>query len=161
MSKSKYEITKDGLKKFEEELEYLKTVKRKENIQALQEARAQGDLSENAEYDAARDEQAKIEARISELENIIKNAKIIESDDSDFITADKTVTYKILDSGEIEKFKIVGSQEADPFQGKISINSPVAQALLGHKAQDTVEIFTSSGSYKVQILEVENNKTTD
>ncbi len=154
MTKSKFEVTKEGYQKFEEELEYLKTVKRKENIQALQEARAQGDLSENAEYDAARDEQAQIEARIVELENIIRNAKIIESDNSDSLTIGKEVVFQILPDGEKEKYHIVGSEESDPFNGKISINSPVAQALVNHKVEEIVDIQTPSGAYQVKILEI-------
>ncbi|QVK19387.1 transcription elongation factor GreA [Mycoplasmatota bacterium] len=154
MTKSKYEITKEGFKKFEKELEYLKTVKRPENIQALQEARAQGDLSENAEYDAARDEQAQIEARIVELENIIKNAKIIEGDNTDSLTIGKEVIFKVLPDGEEEKYHVVGSEEADPFNGKISVNSPVAQALIGHKAGETVAVSTPGGSYQVSIIDI-------
>ncbi len=157
MSKSRFEVTKEGFKKFEEELEYLKTVKRKENIQALQDARAQGDLSENAEYDAARAEQAQIEARIVELENILRNARIIEGDNTDSITIGKFVIYKVLPDGEEESYHIVGSEEADPFSGKISINSPVAQALVGHKRNDIVEIAIPSGSYQVQILDVKKH----
>jgi len=154
MSKSKYELTKEGFKKFEEELEYLKTVKRKENIQALQEARSQGDLSENAEYDAARDEQAQIEARIIELEYITRNAKIIESDNTDSVTIGKEVTFKVYPDGEDEKYHIVGSEEADPFNGKISVNSPVAQALMGHRAGESVDLSTPNGPCKIKIIEV-------
>jgi transcription elongation factor GreA len=154
MSKSKVELTLEGQKKFKEELEYLKNVKRKENIIALQEARSQGDLSENAEYDAARDEQAQIEARIVQLENILKNATIIQSDNTDSITIGKEVVFKVYPEGDEECYHIVGSEEADPFNGKISINSPVAQALVGHKTADIVEISTPSGSYKIQIVDV-------
>ncbi len=154
MSKSKYELTSEGYKNFEQELEYLKTVKRKENIQALQEARAQGDLSENAEYDAARDEQAQIEARIVDLENILRNAEIIAGDNTDRVTIGKEVEYQLLPKGEKEQYHIVGSEEADPFNGKISVNSPVAQALIGHEAGEIVAISTPSGNYEVKILNV-------
>lgn len=154
MSKSKFELTLEGQREFMEELEYLKNVKRKENIQALQEARSQGDLSENAEYDAARDEQAQIEARIAQIENILKNATIIKSDNSDKITIGKEVVFKEYPDGEVETYYIVGSEEADPFNGKISADSPVAKALIGHKTSDIVEISTPGESYKVQILEV-------
>ncbi|NLG82444.1 MAG: transcription elongation factor GreA [Bacilli bacterium] len=154
MSKSKYDITKEGLEKFKEELEYLKSVKRKENIRALQEARAQGDLSENAEYDAARDEQAQIEARITELENIIKNSRIIETDNSDAVSIGKTVEFIVLPDGEIQRYTIVGSEEANPFEDKISISSPVAQALKGKHKDDVVDIILPAGSYKVKILDV-------
>ncbi|MDF2700383.1 MAG: greA [Haloplasmataceae bacterium] len=154
MSKSRFELTREGYKRFVQELEYLKTVKRKEVIVALQEARAQGDLSENAEYDAAREEQAQVEARIVELENLIKNAKIIEQDHTDAITIGKIVVFKELPNGDEEKYHIVGSEEADPFNGKISINSPIAQALIGHEAGDKVNIPTPSGVLNIEIIEV-------
>jgi len=154
MSKSKYDLTKEGLEKFKEELEYLKSVKRKENIRALQEARAQGDLSENAEYDAARDEQAQIEARIAELENIIKNSRIIESDNTDNVGIGKTVEIEILPEGEKISYTIVGSEEANPFENKISIASPVAQALKGKHKGDIVDIILPTGSYKIKITNV-------
>lgn len=154
MSKSKYDLTKEGLEKFKEELEYLKSVKRKENIRALQEARAQGDLSENAEYDAARDEQAQIEARIAELENIIKNSRIIESDNTDTVGIGKTVEVEILPEGEKISYTIVGSEEANPFENKISIASPVAQALKGKYKGDIVDIILPTGSYKIKITNV-------
>jgi len=154
MSKSKYDLTKEGLEKFKEELEYLKSVKRRENIRALQEARAQGDLSENAEYDAARDEQAQIEARIAELENIIKNSRIIESDNTDTVGIGKTVEIEILPEGEKISYTIVGSEEANPFENKISIASPVAQALKGKHKGDIVDIILSTGSYKIKITNV-------
>jgi len=154
MSKSKYDLTKEGLEKFKEELEYLKSVKRRENIRALQEARAQGDLSENAEYDAARDEQAQIEARIAELENIIKNSRIIESDNTDTVGIGKTVEIEILPEGEKISYTIVGSEEANPFENKISIASPVAQALKGKHKGDIVDIILPTGSYKIKITNV-------
>jgi transcription elongation factor GreA len=158
MGKSRVELTKEGYKKFEEELEYLKVVKRKENIEALQEARAQGDLSENAEYDAARDEQAQIESRIVELENILKNAKIIEEDGSKGISIGKEVVFQELPNGTEERYYIVGSEEADPFNGKISINSPIAQSLIGHEIGESVNISTPGGVVKVKILDVTNRR---
>lgn len=159
MSKSRFELTKEGFQKFEEELDYLKTVKRKQNIEALQEARAQGDLSENAEYDAAREEQAQIEARINELENILKYAKLIEEDGTSGISIGKEVTFKEMPNGEEEQFHIVGSEEADPFNGKISINSPIAQSLIGKEVGDVVNISTPGGSIKVKILNVQQKKS--
>lgn len=155
MSKSIYELTKEGLKQFMEELEYLKTVRRKQNIKALQEARAQGDLSENSEYDAAREEQAQIEARINELENILRNHVLIEDDDSSHVSIGKEVIYQVLPDGIEEHYYIVGSEEADPINGKISINSPIAQALLGHEAGDIVNVHSPAGSYQVKILKVQ------
>lgn len=157
MSKSKLEVTKAGYEQFVKELDYLKEVKRKEVISALQEARAQGDLSENAEYDAAREEQAQVEARIVELETIIKNAKIIEQDNTDRITIGKKVIFKEIPSGEEETFHIVGSEEADPFNGKISVNSPIAQALIGKVANEKVNITTPGGVIEVKILKVIHN----
>lgn len=159
MSKSRYELTKEGYERFVDELDHLKTVKRKQNIEALQEARSQGDLSENAEYDAAREEQAQIEARINELENILKNYVLIEEDHSSSISIGKEVIFQELPSGEEEHYFIVGSEEADPFNGKISINSPIAQALLGKEQGDTVTVQTPQGSYKVKILKVQVRKS--
>lgn len=156
MSKSRYELTAEGLERFMQELEYLKTVKRKENIEALQEARAQGDLSENAEYDAAREEQAQIEARINELEYILRNhVLIVESDDS---LIGKEVTFKILPDGEEEHYFIVGSEEADPLNGKISIQSPIAQALNGVNIGDEATVNTPTGSYQVKVLDIKSRK---
>lgn len=158
MSKSRYELTKEGYERFINELDYLKNVKRKENIQALQEARMQGDLSENAEYDAARDEQAQIEARIIELENILKNFVLIEHDESDTVSIGKEVTFMELPNGKEEHYYIVGSEEADPFSGKISINSPIAQALIGKGTGDVVNISTPNGHIQVKILNVKPRK---
>lgn len=155
MSKSRYELTQEGFERFVQELDHLKTVKRKQNIEALQEARSQGDLSENAEYDAAREEQAQIEARISELENILKNHVLIEDDNSSTVSIGKEVIFQIIPDGTEEHYYIVGSEEADPFNGKISINSPMAQALLGHEEGDEVNVHTPSGSFKVKIVKVQ------
>jgi transcription elongation factor GreA len=154
MSKSRYELTREGYERFQEELDHLKTVKRKQNIEALQEARSQGDLSENAEYDAAREEQAQIEARINELENILKNFKLIEEDASSSISIGKEVIFMELPNGGEEHYYIVGSEEADPFSGKISINSPIAQALIGKEAGDEVSVTTPGGTTKIRILKV-------
>jgi transcription elongation factor GreA len=159
MSKSRYELTREGYERFQEELDHLKTVKRKQNIEALQEARSQGDLSENAEYDAAREEQAQIEARINELENILKNFKLIEEDTTSSISIGKEVIFMELPNGPEEHYYIVGSEEADPFSGKISINSPIAQALIGKEVGDEATVTTPAGMIKVRILKVQQRRS--
>ncbi|ERJ13721.1 transcription elongation factor GreA [Haloplasma contractile] len=157
MKNKKFELTREGHDQFVEELDYLKTVKRKENIAALQEARAQGDLSENAEYDAAREEQAQIEARVQELEYILKNAHIIEDDDSTTgVSIGKVVVFQELPDGEEQTFKIVGSEEADPLNEKISMNSPIAQSLYGREAGDVVKVKIPAGEINVKIVDVRN-----
>ena len=158
MSRSRYELTKEGYEQFLEELDHLKIVKRKQNIEALQEARAQGDLSENAEYDAAREEQAQIEARVNELENILKHHTLIEEDGSAGISIGKEVVFKEMPDGEEEVYYIVGSEEANPIDGKISINSPIAQGLIGKVVGDIVGITTPSGPIKVKIVNVSQRR---
>ncbi len=130
-----FPMTAEGKEKLEKELENLKTVKRKEVVERIKIARSFGDLSENSEYDAAKDEQAFVEGRISTLENMIRNAKIIQEDDmnSDTVQLGKKVTFVELPDGDKETYTIVGSAEADPFEGKISNDSPIAKSLLGHK----------------------------
>jgi len=150
-----HELTKVGLRKLEKELKHLKEVAREENIKALQEARSQGDLSENADYDAARDEQAKINARINEIEAILKNYILIQDDNGDTITTGKTVVVKFADSKDKETFDIVGTLEADPLKGKLSNQSPLGKALLGKKAGDNVEYISESGRpFKVKVAKV-------
>ena len=139
MDNKKNILTYAGLKKLEDELEQLKVVKRKEVSQKIKEAREQGDLSENAEYDAAKDEQRDIEARIEEIEKILKNAEV--------------VVYKRQDE-ELE-YKIVGSTEANSLKGKISNESPVGKALLGKKVGDTVTVETQVGELTYKVLEIQ------
>jgi transcription elongation factor GreA len=149
-------MTKEGKEKLENELEQLKTVKRKEVVERIKIARSFGDLSENSEYDAAKDEQAFVEGRISTLENMIRNAKIIEEDEknSDTVQLGKSVTFVELPDGDEESYTIVGSAEADPFEGKISNDSPIAKSLLGHKIGEEVTVQTPGGEMNVKIVEV-------
>ena len=140
MQEKKNILTYEGLRKYEDELHDLKVVKRQEVAQKIKEAREQGDLSENAEYDAAKDEQRDIEARIEELEKILKNVKIMD------------VEY----SEELD-YKIVGSTEANSLKGKISNESPVGKALIGHKVGDTVEVETPAGVFAYKILEIQRS----
>jgi transcription elongation factor GreA len=149
-------MTKEGKEKLEKELEELKTVKRKEVVERIKIARSFGDLSENSEYDAAKDEQAFVEGRISTIENMIRNAKIIEEDEknSDTVQLGKSVTFVELPDGDEESYTIVGSAEADPFEGKISNDSPIAKSLLGHKIGEEVTVQTPGGEMNVKIVEV-------
>jgi len=148
-------LTEEGLKELTEELEDLKLNKRPEIIIALKEARSLGDLSENAEYDAARNEQAAVEGRIAELEKMIENVEIISNDDNKSkISLGTTVKIKYIEDNEFEEYMIVGSQEADPFQNKISNESPIALALLGKKEGMVVEVESPSGTYNVEIIEI-------
>ena len=150
-------LTYAGLRALEEELENLKVVKRKEVAAKIKEAREQGDLSENAEYDAAKDEQRDIEARIEELEAILKNVEVVVEDEVDFDRINVGCTVKVYDvtfDEEIE-FKIVGSTEANSLEGKISNESPVGKALLGKKVGDTVTVETQVGELTYKVLEIQ------
>jgi len=147
-------LTREGIEKFQEELDFLSKVKMEEIKEKLQEARAQGDLSENAEYDAAREEQAQTFERIQELQFILKNAVVIESEGGDVVQIGSTVTFILKNDGETKSFKIVGSAEADPFTGKISNESPVALAVLGRRVGDTGHVNLPEGATEVEILEV-------
>ena len=150
-SKAVY-LTQEGLNELKKELDNLINVRRPENIQAIKEARSLGDLSENAEYDAARDEQAQIESRIQTIEKMLENVEIITNVDTDRVSIGTTVSIKYVDDEDDEdEYKIVGSQEADPFESKISNESPIAQALLEHKVGDIVTVESPNGSYQVEI----------
>ncbi|WP_044894709.1 transcription elongation factor GreA [Bacillus alveayuensis] len=155
-AEKEYPMTQAGKEKLEQELEYLKTVKRKEVVERIKIARSFGDLSENSEYDAAKDEQAFVESRIQTLENMIRNAKIIEEDteNPDVVTLGKSVTFIELPDGEEETYTIVGSAEADPFEGKISNDSPIAKSLLGKQVGDEVTVQTPGGEMLVKIVAV-------
>ena len=153
--KEEYFLTSEGFLKLEEELNELKTVKRPEVIEAIKDARAQGDLSENADYDAARDDQAKLESRIKELERMIDNAVIIENkSDSSSVSLGSTVLISYVDDEDEEEYKIVGSLEANPFENKISNESPIGKAILGKVVGDTVSVESPNGSYDIKILSV-------
>ena len=157
MEEKKTLLTYTGLKKLEDELENLKVVKRKEVAGKIKEAREQGDLSENAEYDAAKDEQRDIEARIEDIEKILKNAEVVVEDEVDLEKINIGCTVHVYDcefEEELE-FKIVGSTEANSLQGKISNESPVGKALLGHVVGDTVTVETQAGVMEYKVLRIE------
>ena len=152
-------LTYEGLKKLEEELQDLKVVKRKEVAQKIKEAREQGDLSENAEYDAAKDEQRDIEARIEELEKILKNAEVVDEEEVDLDKINVGCKVKILDiefDEELE-YKVVGSTEANSSTGKISNESPVGRAIIGAKIGDIVTVETPAGELQYKILEIQRS----
>lgn len=151
-----FPMTLAGKEKLEQELEYLKSVKRKEVVERIKIARSFGDLSENSEYDSAKEEQAFVEGRITTLENMIRNAKIIEEAEmsTDGVTLGRSVTFVELPDGEEETYIIVGSAEADPFEGKISNDSPIAKSLMGKKVGDVVSVQTPGGDMSVRITEI-------
>ena len=159
MSEKKNLLTYEGLKKLEDELQDLKVVKRKEIAQKIKEAREQGDLSENAEYDAAKDEQRDIEARIEQIEKILKNAEVVVEDEVDLNKISVGCKVKVLDVefDEEEEFKIVGSSEANSLGGKISNESPVGKALIGSKVGDTVQVETQAGMIEYRVLEIQRS----
>lgn len=148
-------LTQEGLDNLKKELDDLINVRRPENVQAIKEARALGDLSENAEYDAARNEQAVIEARIKQLEKMLENVSIISDVSTDSVSIGNTVTIKYVDDDEEDEYKIVGSQEADPFESRISDESPIAQALFDHKVGDIVTVESPNGFYQVEITAIQ------
>lgn len=159
MEEKKNILTYEGLKKYEEELHQLKVVKRQEVAQKIKEAREQGDLSENAEYDAAKDEQRDIEARIEELEKILKNAEVVVEDEVDLDKINIGCQVKLYDvefEEELE-YKIVGSTEANSLKGKISNESPVGKALIGHMAGDTVTVETQAGTMHYKVMEIQRS----
>ena len=156
MEAKKTLLTYTGLKKLEDELENLKVVKRKEVAGKIKEAREQGDLSENAEYDAAKDEQRDIEARIEELEKILKNAEVVVEDDVDLDTINIGCTVDVYDKEFEEEivFQLVGSKEANSLAGKISNESPVGKALIGKKVGDVVAVETQAGVIEYEVLKI-------
>ena len=155
MSKEKeLYLTEEGLEEIKKELDELKLVKRPEVINALKDARAQGDLSENAEYDAARTEQAIVESRIKELEAMLERAVIITKVDTDVVSIGTKVTLEYVDDDDTEEYSIVGSQEADPFTNKISNESPIAKAIMGLKVGSIVSVESPNGKYDVKILAI-------
>ena len=147
-------VTTEGLEQMKQELEDLIQVKRPEVIKALKEARALGDLSENAEYDAARQEQAQTEARIKELEAMIEHAVIIENVDTNEVSIGTKVTIEYVGDDDTEEYSIVGVKEADPFNNKISNESPIARAILGKKIGDIVSVDSPNGTYDVKVVAI-------
>ena len=152
-------LTYEGLQKLESELHNLKVVKRKEVAQKIKEAREQGDLSENAEYDAAKDEQRDIEARIDEIEKILKNAEVVVEEEVDLDKISVGCRVKILDMEYEEEmeYKIVGSSEANSLKGKISNESPVGKALLGARIGEVVTVETQAGDLNYKVLEIQRS----
>jgi len=153
----KTKLTKAGLKKLQDELRELIDVTREEVKKQLAEARAQGDLSENADYDAARNKQAEVEARIKQIEDILNNYELIEESgkNKNKVSLGSTVTLEFLDKGEEKTYQIVGTVEADPFNGKISNACPLGEAIVGKSVGDVVEV-KSIKSYSVKIVKFEN-----
>ena len=155
MNKKVVYLTHEGLEELKKELEMLINVKRPKNIQSIKEARSLGDLSENAEYDAARNEQAQIEGRISQLEKMLENVEVIKNASTDNVGLGSTVAIRYVDDeDEEDEYMIVGSHEADPFDSKISNESPIALALLNHKVGDVVTVESPNGSYSIEIIDI-------
>lgn len=159
MAEKKNILTYEGLKQLEDELQDLKVNKRKEVAQKIKEAREQGDLSENAEYDAAKDEQRDIEARIEEIDKILKNAEVVVEEDVDVnkINVGCKVILKDLEYGDTLEYKIVGSTEANSLKGKISNESPVGKALIGAKKGEIITVETQAGDIKYEIIEIQKS----
>lgn len=157
MAEKKHILTYAGLKQYEDELQDLKVNRRQEIAQKIKEAREQGDLSENAEYDAAKDEQRDIELRIEELEKLLKNAEVVDEDeiDLDKISIGCKVRVYDVDFDEEMEFKIVGSTEANSRQNKISNESPVGKALIGKSVGDVVDVETLAGTIQYKVLEIQ------
>lgn len=149
-------FTTEGLEKIESEIEYLKTVRRKEVAERIKVALGYGDLSENSEYDEAKNEQAQVEERIAKLEAMARNAKVIDEKqlNKEEVNVGSIVKIKDLSDGEVEEYSIVGSAEADPLEGKISNESPVGSKLIGLKVGDQVEIEIPDGYVKYEVLEI-------
>lgn len=157
MPEKSYPMTAEGKEKLQAELKNLKLVKRPEVIKRIKVARSFGDLSENSEYDAAKDEQSHVEDRIAQVEDMLKYAQVVDADsvDPNEVSVGKTVTYTEVGTDDPETYTIVGSDESDPLNGKISSDSPIAQALLGKKKGETVSITTPGGKFDVVINKVE------
>ncbi len=147
-------VTKEGFENMKKELEMLQTEKRPQVIEALKEARALGDLSENAEYDAARTEQAEVEARIVTLTRMIENAEVIEEAGTDEVSIGNIVEIEYTEDKERETYTIVGSSEADPFANKISNESPIAIAIMGKKKGEKAKVASPNGEYEVKIIKI-------
>lgn len=156
MAEKKVVLTYEGLKQKEDELYDLKINRRKDVAEKIKEARSQGDLSENAEYDAAKEEQAEIEAKIVQIEKMLRNAEVIDEDEIDKNKVNVGVTVKIFDYEFEEEvsYTIVGSAEADPMNGKISNESPIGLAMIGHRAGDEIIVESPQGELKIKILEI-------
>ena len=155
MAKKEFLLTSEGFLDLETELNELKNVRRPKVIEAIKDARSQGDLSENADYDAARAEQAEVEGRIKELEYMLENAKIIQKESGHIVGLGSTVTISYVDDDDTEVYSIVGSMEADPFENKISNESPLGKAIICKKQGEEIEVASPTGSYKIKIEKVD------
>lgn len=157
MAEKKNILTYEGLKRLEEEIQELKLYRRKEVAQKIKEAREQGDLSENAEYDAAKEEQREIEARIEEIDKILKNAEVVIEDEVEVDTINVGCKVRLLDMeyNEELEYRIVGSTEANSLIGKISNESPVGKALMGAREGQIIDVDTQAGSIRYKILEID------
>jgi transcription elongation factor GreA len=155
-TEKKYPMTVAGNKKLTDELDFLKTVKRKEVVERIKVARSFGDLSENSEYDSAKEDQAFVEGRISTLESMIRNAVIIEDNEKNngIVSLGKTVSFVEVPDGDEETYTIVGSAEADPIEGLISNDSPIARSLIGRSVGDQVKVVTPGGEMDVKIVSI-------
>ncbi|NEU31591.1 transcription elongation factor GreA [bacterium LRH843] len=156
VAEKKHYMTENGKRKLEEELEYLKTERRKEVVERIKVARSFGDLSENSEYDSAKEEQAFVEGRIISLEKMIRNAVMIEEEtgDANIVSLGKTVTIIEMPDGDEEEYTIVGSAESDPAEGKISNDSPMAKSLLGKEVDAIVTVSTPAGDMEIKIVNI-------
>ena len=157
---NRYKMSQERLDELKKELEYMETVREKEVSEQIKEARSFGDLSENSEYDEAKTEQGKLYSRIAEYKDLIEHAEIVDNVDhnlpKDAITLGSFVTVRDLDDEFEDKYEIVGSQEANPREGRISDDSPVGKGLIGHRAGDTVTIAAPAGEIRLEVLSVEN-----
>jgi len=156
MSEKEVILTQEGLKKLEEELEHLKSVKRREVAERIKVAIGYGDISENSEYEDAKNEQAFIEGRIITLEKLLRNARIINNEDvsTDTVSVGAIVTLKDLEFGDIVEYNIVGTAESDPFQNKISNESPVGKAILGKVKGSLVDVNVPAGVIQYEIIDI-------
>ena len=152
-----FPMTLEGKKKLEDELEEYRLKRRPEVIKRIKIARSYGDLSENSEYESAKDEQAMVESRIAQIENMLQYAEIIDNEDvdKDEVSMGRTITIQELPDEEPEEYQIVGESESDPFNGKISNESPMAKGLLGHKVGEVVEVEVPNGTIKLRIVKVD------
>jgi transcription elongation factor GreA len=154
MEESHY-LTAEGIKKLQEELEYLQTVRRQEIAHQIADAKADGDISENAGYDEAKNAQAFVEGRILTLKNLLSNAVVIDANGSkDVVQLGNTVTIREMETGDEERYTIVDSTEVDPGNGRISLRSPIGHALMGHKIGDAVQVQTPNGGIQFEIVTI-------
>lgn len=155
-NEKQFPMTAAGKQKLEDELDFLKTIKRKEVVERIKIARDFGDLSENAEYDSAKEDQAFVEGRISTLESMIRNAVIINENElnKDIVRLGTTVTFVEVPDGDEESYTIVGSAEADPLEGRISNDSPIAKSMIGRTIGEIVKVMTPGGEMEIKIVSI-------